>query len=565
MRSPALSSVPTPDVAGATRRTTLRRAASLLAAVLLAGCAGRPAPAPTPPRLVVFIAVDGLPMRQVTGYREQLAPDGLARFLDRGAWFAEAHYGHAYTVTAAGHATMLSGAYPHRSGIIGNEWRDLVTGERIYCTGDTDARYLGHATEPLDGTSPRNLQVETVGDVLKRANPRSKVIAVSGKDRGAILPAGHAGTAYMYMDETGGFATSSHYLARHPAWVDAYNAARPADRWFKAQWRPLLPSGAYAGSFADDPPWFGKRSGKLPMTMGAAETAPGPRFYAELMRSPFVDAMTLEFARAAIAGEQLGRDDAPDILSISLSGHDYVNHAWSAESLASHDHLLQLDRLLQDFFHDLDATVGRGRYLAVLTADHGFMPAPEHARAHGHDAGRLHGPQALERINAALTQRHGVDKLARFFSASSLVLDRALMARHGLDPATVAETARNALLAEAGIAAAYTRAELSARSRAGAPFFDQMLRSWHAERSGDVQFALKPYWMLTTLTTGTTHGSPHRYDTHVPILMWGPAWTGAGRVDQRVEVVDIAPTLARILRVAAPAGAEGRPLPLPAR
>ena len=141
-------------------------------------------------------------MRQVTGYRDQLAPDGLARFLDRGTWFADAHYGYAFTVTAAGHATMLTGAYSHRSGIIGNDWRDPATGELTYCTGDPSATYIGHETKKLDGTSPKNLRAETVGDVLRRVNPQSKVIGISGKDRGAILPAGKTGTAYMYMTQT---------------------------------------------------------------------------------------------------------------------------------------------------------------------------------------------------------------------------------------------------------------------------------------------------------------------------------------------------------------------------
>ncbi|QJW84273.1 hypothetical protein HK414_11895 [Ramlibacter terrae] len=188
--------------------------------------------------------------------------------------------------------------------------------------------------------------------MLRRVDPKSKVIGISGKDRGAILPAGRAGTAYMYMDETGEFASSSHYMQRHPAWAEAFNRARPADRYFKAEWKPLLPEPAYAASVPDNQPWYGAGGGKLPMTMGAADASPGQPFYAALLRSPFVDALTLDFARAAIAGEELGRDDAPDILSVSLSGHDYVNHRWSAESRLSHDHLLQLDRLLEAFFKD---------------------------------------------------------------------------------------------------------------------------------------------------------------------------------------------------------------------
>lgn len=546
-----------------------RALALLAAATLLAACASPPpgtasasAASPPRPRLVVFLVVDGLPMRQVTDYRSQLQPDGFARFLDRGTWFADAHYGHAFTVTAAGHAAMLSGAYSHRSGIIGNDWRDPKTGEPTYCTGDTTATYIGHETARLDGTSPRNLLAETVGDVLRRADARSKVIGISGKDRGAILPAGQLGTAYMYMSKTGAFASSTYYMPRHPAWVEAFNGARPADRYFKQSWTPALQDAAYQQSLGDNQPWWGTRPGKLPIQMGAGDDKPNAGFYGALLRSPFVDELSLAFARAAIEGEQLGRDDAPDILSVSLSGHDYVNHYWSAESRMSHDHFLQLDRMLQDFFRHLDATVGRDAWLAVLTADHGFMPAPEVSRMRGLDADRVSSSQTIARVNEVLEKRFGVPKLALYNSAAAGVLDKALIAQKGLDYNTVAEAARDALLQQPGFLAAYTRAELQSRSRAGSPHFDAMAKSWHAERSGDVQFALKPNWMFGSSTSITTHGSPHPYDTHVPILVYGPAWTQAGRVAQRVEVADIAPTLAGVLKVAVPAQSEGRALPL---
>lgn len=537
----------------------LRGAAALLVVWSLGSCAV--VEPPPRPRLVVLLVVDGLPQWQVTGYRHQLAPDGLVRFLEHGASFADAHYGHAFTVTAAGHATLLTGASPHRTGIIGNEWRNVQTGEQVYCTGDADASYIDHPTDRLAGTSPRNLQAESVGDVLRRIEPRSKVIGISGKDRGAILPAGRAGTAYMYMTETGEFASSSHYMQRHPAWAEAFNSARPADRYFKAEWKPLLPEDAYAASVPDSQPWFGPGGGKLPMTMGAAEASPGQPFYAALLRSPFVDALTLDFARAAIAGEQLGRDDAPDILSVSLSGHDYVNHRWSAESRLSHDHLLQLDRLLQSFLQHLDATVGRDNYIAVLSSDHGFMPSPEVSRARGLDAGRVSSTALLAKVNAGLEQRFGVARLVPFISASALVLDRRLLAERGLDLDAAAAAARELLVQEPGIAAAYTRRELESGSRSGAAFFDAMRRSWHREISGDVPYVLRPNWMAGTAVA--THGSPHAYDTHVPILVWGPRWVKPGQVEARVEVNDIAPTLARWLGIPAPSSAEGRPLPLP--
>jgi predicted AlkP superfamily pyrophosphatase or phosphodiesterase len=547
---------------------SLRRLAVAAVALLLLACASGPAPlsgatSGARPKLVVFMVVDGLPQRQITAYRDQLAPDGFARFLERGAWFTEAHYAHAFTVTAAGHATMLTGAYPDRTGIIGNEWRDPATGASVYNTGDLAAKYIGHETHPLDGTSPRNLKVETVGDVLRRADPRSKVISVSGKDRGAILPAGKSGTAYMYMSSTGTFASSTYYMQEHPGWVNDFNARKPADRYFRTQWKALLPEAAYERSLPDDQPWFGPKGGHLPMDMGgAAAAAPGPAFYGSLLRGPFADALTLDFARAAVAGEGLGRDESTDILAVSLSGHDYVNHAYSAESRLSQDHFLQLDRLLQSFFHDLDATVGAGNYVAVLTADHGFMPAPEVAAAIGQSSGRLNSAPALASLNAGLEKQFGPGRWLLGMSASSLLLNKPLVAQKNLDLDAVAEEARRLWLAVPGIGTAYTRKELLSGSRAGEPFFDASRKSWHPDVSGEVQFTLKPNWMFASSSI-TTHGSPHEYDNHVPLLFWGPAWVRPGRVDTPVEIVDVAPTLARMLHVPPPPASEGKPLPLP--
>lgn len=549
-------------------RTRLRRTflLSLTAAALLAACGAPRAPttaasAQPAPKLLVFFVVDGLPQRQVLQYRDQLAADGFARFLDRGAWYANAHYAHAFTVTAAGHATMLTGAYPHRTGIIGNEWRDQHTGMEVYNTGDPDAKYIGHDTKPLDGTSPKNLKVEALGDVLKKLNPASKVVAISGKDRGAILPGGKTGTAYMYQSSDGQFASSSYYMQDHPAWVKAWNGRKLADRYFKAEWKPLLPDAAYARSLPDAQPWYNGPP-RLPMLMAGAanDDKPTPAFYGSLLRSPYGDALALEFARAAIAGEELGRDDAPDILSVSLSGHDYVNHAYSAESRMSHDHFLQLDRLLEAFFRDLDASVGRDNYVAVLTADHGFMPAPEFSKAQGRDSGRIDYRAVQERINAGLAQKFGEGKWMMGYSSASLLLDKKLIAARGVRLDDVAAAARDLLLKEQGFETAYTRAELLAGSRAGALYFDASRKAWHPDVSGEVQFSLKPYWMFAS-RSASTHGSPHEYDTHVPILMWGPQWVPAGRVEPRVEVVDLAPTLAQVLHVPAPPAAEGRLLP----
>ncbi|RTL47112.1 MAG: alkaline phosphatase family protein [Burkholderiales bacterium] len=518
---------------------------------------------PVSPKLVVLVVIDGLPMRQVTGYRDQLAPDGFARFLDRGRWFAEARYAHGHTVTAAGHSVMLSGAYPQRSGIISNEWRDPVTGEPVYNTGDAAYQYIDNPTAPLSGTSPRNLKVETLGDVLRTRSPASKVIGISGKDRGAILPAGHKGTAYMYMTETGRFASSTYYMPAHPAWVTAFNAANPADAFFKKTWAPLLPESAYARSVPDGQSWqvASGNGNQLPAVIGDKMDAPGARFYGNLLASPFGDELTLAFARAAVTNEQLGGRGVTDILSVSLSSHDYINHAFGPESRLSHDHLLHLDRHLQAFFQFLDKTVGAGNYVLALTADHGFTDTPEWAVTQGRDAGRVTTGPALSLINSALTARFGVDKLAWNFSAAGLLLNEKLAADKGLKFADVQAAARDELMKLPGVAAVFTREQLLGNDTT-TPYLEAMRKSYDPTRAAQLQIVLKPGWIFSFRAGGSTHGSPYRVDTHVPLLFWGPSYVGQGEVKTPVEVADLAPTLAAITGLPAPAQSQGRDLKL---
>jgi len=565
--------------------------ATIACLIFTSGCGTAPTAPTPPPKLVVLVVIDGLPMRQVTGYRDQLSPDGFRRFLDRGTWFANAHYGHGHTVTAAGHAVMLTGAYPQRTGIISNEWRDPNTGAPVYCTGDEAHQYLENKTAPLAGTSPKNLRAESVGDVLRGVQPGSRVVGISGKDRGAILPAGKLGTAYMYMSESGQFASSSYYMKAHPQWVKTFNAAKPADAYFKQSWTPLLPgydcpeadasrlpppagvkqagggpapACAYARSVPDGKEWQvnSGNGNKLPALIGDKNEKPGPLFYGNLLATPFADALTLAFARAAIEGEALGQDDVPDILSVSLSSHDYVNHAFGPESRLSHDHMLQLDLHLQAFFRYLDAKVGVGNYVAVLTADHGFADTPEWSASKGLDAGRLNPGQTLAWLNTGLSQKFGDGKWALGWSGGGILLDSKLIAAKKLNPAAVDKEAKTLLLQVDGIADVFTREQYLSQD-VSTPFLVAMRKSWHPDIASSLQVVVKPNWLISSRIGGSSHGTPHAYDTHVPILSYGPRWVGQGQVNTRVEVADIAPTLAGLLRVRVPAQSEGKVLPLP--
>jgi arylsulfatase A-like enzyme len=218
--------------------------------------------------------------------------------------------------------------------------------------------------------------------------------------------------------------------------------------------------------------------------------------------------------------------------------------------------------MLAEFMGDLDTTVGRENYVAVLTADHGFMPAPEHSRSQGRDAGRIPVSQFMGHVNAGLAKKHGDGRWVARWSSQGIIVNRVLAKAKGVDLDALADEARTLALAEPGVAEAYIRAEIEGGMRAGAAHFDAVARSYDRERSPDVMVVLKPWWMWGSGGTGTTHGSPYEYDTNVPLLFYGPSWILPGRIDKPVSMRDVAPTLAALLKVAAPIGSEGKPLPL---
>lgn len=538
----------------------------LAALILLFACLVQVAlAAGNAPRLVVVIVVDGLPQEQVLKYRDQYGPGGFNLLLQRGAWFGNAHQGHAVTLTGPGHAAVLSGAYPYQSGIIANEWIDRRTHAPVYCTGDPAHSYIGEETKKLDGTSPANLRVTTLGDELRYSNGgHSKVLAVSGKDRGAILLAGKTGTAYMYMEKSGRFASTTYYMKEHPQWRERYYAGRPQDRWFGKSWTLALPEErAYARSIADGQPWFPNYRGmgnRFPFAPGRGGAKPDAAYYGALMGTPYGDELTLEFARAAIEGENLGRNPAgvPDLLGVSLSTHDYVNHGFGPESRESHDHMLHLDRSLAGFFRYLDKRLGLDSVLIALTADHGFLNVPEYSQSQGLPGVRIDSAKLMADLNEQLAARFGRGVYAAHFSYPTIYLDTKLIDANSLDRTEVETVAARILMDHPAIAAVYTRTQLESGALPGVRPATLVQRAWHRQLSGDLYVVQRPHAMFGSNVA--THGSPYAYDTNVPLMLLGARWIRPGPSASYAEVVDLAPTLAYLLETRPPSASEGRVL-----
>lgn len=540
------------------------RRAALLTLCLIAAQSQAPAlaAAATPqPKLVVLLVVDGLPNEQVQRYRDQFGQGGLRRLLEQGASYSNAHQAHGITVTAPGHTAISTGAYPYQHGIIGNYWIDPVTQKSIYCTEDHAHTYINEDTEPSDGTSPANLRVDTLGDQLRYATGnRAKVVTVSGKDRGAILLAGKTGTAYMYMNRSGNFASSTFYMQSHPHWVQRFQASRPQDRYYGKSWTPLLADSAYVGDAPDQ--LYPGAGNRFPFTMDSKSGKRDAAYYERLKTSPFLDELTLQFAQAAVDGEQLGANPAgvPDMLGVSLSAHDYVNHAYGPESKMSHDHLQRLDRMLAGFFSYLDKRIGMDNVVVVLTADHGSANTPEFSNTRHIDAQRIDPSKLTADLNAHLAGKYSVDKLVRATSVPNIYLDYTVIDRLGLAREDVENTAARFLLDRRGVAQVYTRSQLESGSAAGTRMDVLMRRAWNRQLSGDLMVVLRPYWIFGTGDSGASHGAPYAYDSNVPLLIMGKRWIRPGAYGQYAEVVDIAPTLAHLLHVRPPAAAEGRVL-----
>jgi predicted AlkP superfamily pyrophosphatase or phosphodiesterase len=350
--------------------------------------AGGARAAGSPPRLILQITVDQLRGDLPGRYAHRFGEGGFRYLLEQGTHYTNSHYRHANTETAPGHATLATGADPSGHGIVANDWIDRQTGAFVYNTEDARHHLIGEEPKVHQGVSPRNLLASTFGDELVLySNGASRVFSVSTKDRGAILPGGHAGKAFWLSRSSGSYVTSTYYYDAYPAWVDAWNATRPMLRYAGKSWDLLQERDTYLFAKQDDQPWevdlppFGRT---FPHPFGEGRMQP---LFVSL--SPMGDAVTLDFAKALIENEQLGRGAQPDLLAVSFSATDYAGHLFGPGSLESEDTILRLDRVLAELFAFVDVHVGLENTLIVLSADHGGVEAPEQAEAIGISAGRM--------------------------------------------------------------------------------------------------------------------------------------------------------------------------------
>jgi len=562
------------------RRAAFPWRAGLISAALLLTPGLVEADLPQTPRLVLQITVDALRGDLPGRYAHLFGDGGFRYLLDEGVNYTNAHYLHANTETIVGHVSLATGTVPAAHGMVGNVWFDRETGRLAYNIEDPDHPLLttgagvDRQTEidptqkaaSVNGRSPATILTSTFSDELAaHTNGEAKIFGVSIKDRGAVSLAGHAGKAFWFSKASGSFVTSSYYYDEYPAWVTAWNDRQLAQAYAGTSWELMRDPTEYLFGGDDDReyetdfPGFGRT---FPHPFGAADDQ---YFTTRLTLSPVGDELTLEFARALIDHEQLGQDEVPDYLAVSFSSTDYVGHVFGASSLESEDNLARLDRTLAALFRHVDDRVGLKNTLIVLSADHGQPEVPGYLHDLGIEHARHFDTDALNTTPAitALKERFGLGKeLIEAYYQPYIYLNRDLIADVGLDQAEVEQAVADEMTKFDGVAAAVSSTALRTANLPDTILMRAILYNFHPKRSGDIFVVFEPNVFINDfdgLVVASTHGSPWRYDTFVPVIFAG-AGLQAATVSRPVTPYDVAPTLANCLGVKPPSGSIGHPL-----
>nr|WP_321399311.1 alkaline phosphatase family protein [uncultured Desulfobacter sp.] len=532
-----------------------------------------------PPKLILQVTVDQLRGDMPAWVYDRLGKSGFRYLYENGVVYENAQHPHANTETVVGHTTLATGANPSDHGMIANVWFDKELGRSVYNIEDARYKLVGEGggvdkdveldpTQKVagtDGRSPASILTTTFSDELAlRTNGKAKIFSVSVKDRGAVPLAGHAGKAFWFSKAKGEFVTSTYYYDAYPGWVTAWNQKKPVLAYADKSWELMHDRSTYTYGDFDDMPWETNVPGYgvvFPHPFGKAD---GKMFTTLLTVSPAGDELTLAFAKALVVGEKLGQDEVPDYLAISFSSTDYIGHIFGPSSLESEDNLLRLDKTLSELIAFIDQQVGLSQTLIVLSADHGAAEAPAQLNGFGIDA-RVFEPDKLDKEGAIETikAKYGIaEELVSGFEHPYLYLDHDVLRKHKLDVDEASRDIARQLTKFDGVAYAVSSIDLIEGKMPDTRLYRQILRNFNPKRSGDIYLVLEPQWFVAEfegLTVASTHGSPWRYDTFVPLIFAGNG-LAPKTLFREVQTVDIALTLSKYLRIKAPSGATGAPL-----
>ena len=524
------------------------------------------------PRLAILISVDQMQREYLDRFGNQFNA-GFRRLLDDGAVLNNANYQHSITGTAPGHATLSTGCHPAKHGIMANNYftPGRLDFKMAYAVTDTSTTLVGldDTDKKIYGSSPYNLDVPALGDWLKAAHPDAKVYSVAFKDRSATLMGGkNADRAFWFNQPTTRMVSSTYYKSDFPEWTKYYIGKELMKAPLEKGWTKLLPEEEYSASREDDFPYeIGVQKTTFPHTLFSFlppistfsyEGRKGPL----LWNSPTGDAYALEFAKAIIENEELGMDEIPDMLFVGCSVADKIGHQYGPYSQEIQDYYLRLDQYLGNFFAYLDERIGSENYYVALSADHGVMPIPEELVRKGIDAQRITGLEygvLIDSIEARLQREIGLkNDFIKVANYQGFTLDYAEAMGLGITEKDLQKRVASAVDTLPFVADVYLPEELmsTTSTKKDISFFRN---NYRPDRGLEIKIRFKEYVLVGGGANGTSHGSVYNYDTNVPMIFMGPQ-VKAEIFDQSAGIVDIAPTLARILNVPAPANIDGRPL-----
>jgi len=512
------------------------------------------------PKLVVGIVVDQMRFDYLTRFWDRYSEDGFKRMVNKGFNAKNHHFNYIPTATGPGHASVYTGTTPSIHGILGNNWYDKFAQEVVYCAGDENYHALG--TENKQGMAPTRMLTTTITDQLRiHYQFRSKVIAMSIKDRGAVLSGGHSANAAYWFEggSTGNWISSTYYMDELPEWVQKFNCSKAVER-YKKTWNTLQSVQTYVESGSDRNAYEGLSKGEtysgFPHEIDKVWDENG--LFSSLAATPFGNSILTDFALEAIEKEELGADNTPDFLAISYSSTDYVGHKYGVNSVEVQDTYLRLDLELARLFEYLDQQVGEGEYLVFLTADHGAVHVPAFLSDHKIPSGYVDNQAMANALSEMVVERYGQSDLIEKWNYNELFLNHGLIKELGLDVRTVRENIADMVLKLEYVEQVFSAHELERLGTADR--IKELVRNGHnAKRSGDIIFTMQPAY-ISYSRTGSTHGSPHIYDTHVPLLFYGTGIPEGSSTPERTEIPDIAPTLAVLLGVGMPNGTTGTPI-----
>ncbi len=514
----------------------------------------------TSPKLVVGIVVDQMRYDYLTRFWNHYGDGGFKRLVNDGFNCKNNHFNYAPTSTGPGHTSIYTGATPATHGIIGNDWYDKEIGEDVYCAADDNYASVG-TTSDAGKMSPHRMNVTTITDELRlHTQMRGKTIAISVKDRGAVLPGGHTANAayWFYGADEGNMITSTFYMQNLPKWVKDFNASGNVGK-YKKPWTTLKDINSYLESGLDNNNYEGLFSG---------ETAPTfphdlPKLFKEngeydlLKTTPYGNSIIADFAIEALKGENLGADAFTDFLAVSFSSTDYVGHKYGVNSKEVQDTYIRLDADLERLFKALDKKVGKGEYTVFLTADHGAIDVPSYLKDQKIPAGYIEFDSLKPKFGEFLKYKFGTIDIIKNFSNYQFFLDHDIVKNLDMQLVDVQNIIAKELLGYEGIDRVYTGHQMWQNEYTeGIPYILQ--NGYNQKRSGDILLVLKP-GVISYPKTGSTHGSPQIYDTHVPLLFYGKG-IKKGKTTARTEIDDIAPTIATLLGIAYPNGTTGSPI-----